>query len=104
MSALSQVTAIRNLINDDSKIVQSLLSLFTQDENSGKVIDILTRALDSNISQIVNELKEEEKSKVLKCIYIGLAVPENNGKLLRWFGEISQSSGIGTVVRAVNSM
>ena len=41
---------------------------------------------------------------MLKCVYIGLAVPENNGKLLRWFKELSESSGIGTVVRAVNSL
>ena len=68
------------------------------------MIDILSRTMDSNINQIVNELEEEEKSRVLKCIYIGLAVPENNGKLLRWFNEITQSSGIGTVVRAVNSL
>ena len=77
---------------------------YEQEENSGKVIDILSRTMDSNINQIVNELEEEEKSRVLKCIYIGLAVPENNGKLLRWFNEITQSSGIGTVVRAVNSL
>lgn len=68
------------------------------------MIDILTRTMDSNINQTVKELEEEEKSKVLKCIYIGLAVPENNGKLLRWFSEISESSGIGTVVRAVNAL
>ena len=68
------------------------------------MIDILSRTMDSNINQIVNELEEEEKSRVLKCIYIGLAVPENNGKVLRWFNEITQSSGIGTVVRAVNSL
>lgn len=68
------------------------------------MIDILSRTMDSNINQIVNELEEEEKSRVLKCIYIGLAVPENNGKLLRWFNEITQGSGIGTVVRAVNSL
>lgn len=68
------------------------------------MIDILSRTMDSNINLIVNELEEEEKSRVLKCIYIGLAVPENNGKLLRWFNEITQSSGIGTVVRAVNSL
>jgi len=60
--------------------------------------------MDSNMSSIVSELTEEEKSKVMKCIYIGLAVPENNGKLLRWFSEINKSCGIGTVVRAVNSL
>ena len=60
--------------------------------------------MDSNISQIVSQLDEEEKVNVLKCMYIGLAVPENNGKLLRWFKELSESSGIGTVVRAVNSL
>ena len=60
--------------------------------------------MDSNISQIVFQLDEEEKVNVLKCVYIGLAVPENNGKLLRWFKELSESSGIGTVVRAVNSL
>ncbi len=60
--------------------------------------------MDSNISQIVSQLDEEEKVNVLKCVYIGLAVPENNGKLLRWFKELSESSGIGTVVRAVNSL
>ena len=51
-----------------------------------------------------SQLDEEEKVNVLKCVYIGLAVPENNGKLLRWFKELSESSGIGTVVRAVNSL
>ena len=60
--------------------------------------------MDSNISQIVSQLDEEEKVNVLKCVYIGLAIPENNGKLLRWFKELSESSGIGTVVRAVNSL
>lgn len=60
--------------------------------------------MDSTIPLIIKELNEEEKSQVLKCIYIGLAVPENNGKLLRWFNSISESSGIGTVVRAVNSL
>ena len=60
--------------------------------------------MDSNISQIVSQLDEEEKVNVLKCVYIGLAVPENNGKLLCWFKELSESSGIGTVVRAVNSL
>ena len=60
--------------------------------------------MDSNISQIVSQLDEEEKVNVLKCVYIGLAVPENNGKLLRWFKELSESSGIGTVVRSVNSL
>lgn len=60
--------------------------------------------MDSNISQIVSQRDEEEKVNVLKCVYIGLAVPENNGKLLRWFKELSESSGIGTVVRAVNSL
>ena len=60
--------------------------------------------MDSNISQIVSQLDEEDKVNVLKCVYIGLAVPENNGKLLRWFKELSESSGIGTVVRAVNSL
>ena len=60
--------------------------------------------MDSNISQIVSQLDEEETVNVLKCVYIGLAVPENNGKLLRWFKELSESSGIGTVVRAVNSL
>ena len=60
--------------------------------------------MDSNISQIVSQLDEEEKVNVLKCVYIGLAVPENNGKLLRWFKELNESSGIGTVVRAVNSL
>ena len=60
--------------------------------------------MDSNISQIVSQLDEEEKVNVLKCVYIGLAVPENNGKLLRWFKDLSESSGIGTVVRAVNSL
>ena len=60
--------------------------------------------MDSTIPLIIKELNEEEKSQVMKCIYIGLAVPENNGKLLRWFNAISESSGIGTVVRAVNSL
>ena len=60
--------------------------------------------MDSTIPLIIKELNEEEKSQVLKCIYIGLGVPENNGKLLRWFNAISESSGIGTVVRAVNSL
>lgn len=60
--------------------------------------------MDSTIPLIIKELNEEEKSQVLKCIYIGLEVPENNGKLLRWFNAISESSGIGTVVRAVNSL
>lgn len=67
------------------------------------MLDLLNRVTDSNISQIVSQLEEEEKVNVLKFIYIGLAKPENNGKLLRWFKEISESSGIGTVVRAVNS-
>ena len=60
--------------------------------------------MDSTIPLIIKELNEEEKSQVLKCIYIGLGVRENNGKLLRWFNAISESSGIGTVVRAVNSL
>ena len=60
--------------------------------------------MDSTIPLIIKELNEEEKSQVLKCIYIGLGVPENNGKLLRWFNAISESSGIGTVVLAVNSL
>ena len=58
--------------------------------------------MDSTIPLIIKELNEEEKSQVLKCIYIGLGVPENNGKLLRWFNAISESYGIGTVVSAVN--
>ena len=60
--------------------------------------------MDSTIPLIIKELNEEEKSQVSKCIYIGLGVPENNAKLLRWFNAISESSGIGTVVRAVNSL
>ena len=94
MSAASQAATIRQLVGDVTKV----------EENSGKVIDILSRAMDPNIPLIIKELNEEEKSQVLKCIYIGLAVPENNGKLLRWFNAISESSGIGTVVRAVNSL
>ena len=68
------------------------------------VLDLLNRTMDSMIPQIVSQLEEEEKSHVLKCLYIGLAKPDNNGKLLKWFQCISESSNIGTVIRAVNSL
>lgn len=67
-------------------------------------MDILNRTMDSVIPQVVSQLEEEEKSHLLKCIYIGLSTPENNGKLLKWFQIITEASSIGTVVRAVNSL
>jgi hypothetical protein len=60
--------------------------------------------MESSISDVVEQLTDEEKSMVLKCVYTGLANPVNNGKLLRWFKEINEASDIGTIVRAVNSM
>ena len=60
--------------------------------------------MDSVIPQVVSQLDEEEKSHLLKYLYIGLSKPENNGKLLKWFQIITDASSIGTVVRAVNSL
>lgn len=67
-------------------------------------MDILNRTSDSSIPGMVSQLDDEEKPRLLKSIYIGLANPENNGKLLKWFNEISESSNIGVVVKAVNSL
>ena len=51
---------------------------------------------------IIEQLSDQEKTVLLKCIYIGLSKPANNGKLLKWFNAITEESNIGTVVRAIN--
>ena len=74
------------------------------EENAPKILDILDRAVGLSDQDIAAHLNDEEKQRLLKVLYIGLAKPENNGKLLSLFNRITESTNIGTVVRAVNSL
>ncbi|KAG0274070.1 hypothetical protein BGZ95_010126 [Linnemannia exigua] len=71
--------------------------------NTQIVMEVLNSIKVADVPQLVKSLSPEEQDVLMKYLYAGMAVPEqnNSGHLLAWHEKLTEVAGQGCIVRVI---
>ncbi len=72
-----------------------------KDANAQVVMAALSACSKGEMQRAVAQLSPELEDNLMKYIYRGLTIPQNNSMLLEWHAQLVNKAGIGCVVRAL---
>ncbi|CAK4082772.1 unnamed protein product [Aphanomyces euteiches] len=69
--------------------------------NAQTVFGALQACSKADVANVVQALTPELEDVLMKYLYRGLAIPQNNALLLEWHGQLAAKAGSGCIVRAL---
>ncbi|KAF0682865.1 Aste57867_25052 [Aphanomyces stellatus] len=69
--------------------------------NAQTVFAALQACSKADVSNVVQALTPELEDVLMKYLYRGLSIPQNNALLLEWHGHLVTKAGNGCIVRAL---
>ncbi|OQR80696.1 hypothetical protein ACHHYP_17302 [Achlya hypogyna] len=73
----------------------------TRTANAQTVFSALLACSKSDIARTVQELSPELEDNLMKYVYKGLSIPQNNSVFLEWHGQLATKAGSGCIIRAM---
>ncbi|ETV87277.1 hypothetical protein H257_02228 [Aphanomyces astaci] len=104
-SRVQQLTMQKNLVG---AVIASLenppvnsTSDHIKQSNAQTVFAALQACSKADVATVVQALTPDLEDVLMKYLYRGLAVPQNNASLLEWHGHLVAKAGNGCIVRAL---
>ncbi|EQC34585.1 hypothetical protein SDRG_07910 [Saprolegnia diclina VS20] len=73
----------------------------TRVANAQTVFSALLACSKADIARTVQELTPDLEDNLMKYVYKGLSVPQNNSVFLEWHGQLAAKAGSGCIIRAM---
>ena len=80
--------------------------IYSKDEkikqkNADVVLGAMLKCTKSEMKAVLENLSTENEDTLMKYIYRGLAMPQNNGMLFEWHAQAVAKAGAGCIIRAL---
>ncbi|OQR81602.1 hypothetical protein THRCLA_23336 [Thraustotheca clavata] len=69
--------------------------------NAQTVFTALMACSKADITKAVQELSPDLEDNLMKYLYKGLGIPQNNSVFLEWHGQLAAKAGNGCIIRAL---